>query len=70
MIFSEKKSLKNISYKNSLYVSLLSANQGLLKESLLALLESGCTNIHMDIMDGHYVPGLTFGAKTLEDLQQ
>lgn len=41
--------------------SILSADQGRLGESVKMAEEAGADLIHVDIMDGHFVPGLTFG---------
>ena len=41
--------------------SLLSANFGNLSQDVAAI-EGGCAGaLHCDIMDGHYVPNITFG---------
>ena len=41
--------------------SLLSADLGNLKHEILLLKEAGITWVHWDIMDGIYVPNITFG---------
>jgi len=41
--------------------SILSADQARLGESVKMAEEAGADLIHVDIMDGHFVPGLTFG---------
>ncbi|MFA7083570.1 MAG: ribulose-phosphate 3-epimerase [Arcobacteraceae bacterium] len=41
--------------------SILSADFGRLNEEIIAICEGGCDLIHVDVMDGHFVPNLTIG---------
>jgi len=48
--------------------SVLSADFGRLEESVRLLQEAGCELFHVDVMDGRFVPNLTFGPKLVHDL--
>ena len=41
--------------------SILSADFGHLAEDVKAICEGGCDLVHIDVMDGHFVPNLTIG---------
>jgi ribulose-phosphate 3-epimerase len=41
--------------------SLLSADFGKLEQEIRAVEQAGATRLHLDIMDGHFVPNITFG---------
>ncbi len=44
-----------------IFPSLLAADMTCLGEEIRAVMDAGVSMIHMDIMDNHYVPNLTFG---------
>ncbi len=46
--------------------SILSADFGILNREIEGICEGGCDFVHIDVMDGHFVPNLTIGPVIVE----
>ncbi len=49
--------------------SILAANHGRLRDQVKEMIDAGATVVHVDIMDGHFVPPLTFGPGVVAGLR-
>ena len=55
---------------NILAPSILSADFGRLKQQLDAIKEGGARCVHFDVMDGHFVPEISFGEPVLRSVRK
>lgn len=55
--------------KNILSPSILAADFGKLRENIRIAEEAGAESFHFDVMDGNFVPNISFGAAVIESLR-
>lgn len=60
---------KNVSPKKILSPSILAADHAALAEGLATVLECGLEWVHLDIMDGNFVPNISFGPGVVKALR-
>ena len=55
--------------KRKIAPSILSADFTRLGEDIRRIDEAGCDEVHVDIMDGHFVPNITFGPMVVKQIR-
>ena len=60
------KKIANESFKNSF----VDKNENSIAKEIKAICEAGCDLVHVDVMDGHFVPNLTIGPVVVEPVSK
>ena len=50
--------------------SLLAADMGNLRQQVALIEEAGADYLHLDIMDGHFVPNISYGPAIVQSLRK
>ncbi len=70
MAASKGSKLERAAPRLTVAPSLLAADFGRLHDEVAVIEQAGATILHLDVMDGHFVPNFSFGAPVIESLRK
>ncbi|MCR4422146.1 MAG: ribulose-phosphate 3-epimerase [Spirochaetales bacterium] len=63
-----EKKLKQVDFAEKICPSIFASDFSIIKDEIKKIEDFGCKIIHLDVMDGNFVPNISFGPKITSDI--